>query len=137
LFTDGRSLDPADAAVLAAAGVGVGADSVARLEPSQGRLARVVFADGSSDERVGLFLMPNIVQSPLHAKLGCELDASGAILTDEDGRTSVPAVFAAGDAAAGKKAVVIAAAAGSRAAYAVNLGLARGQLPLTLRPLSA
>src|SRR3954454_18467926 len=27
-------------------------------------------ADGSSDERVGLFLMPNIVRSRLHAKLG-------------------------------------------------------------------
>jgi hypothetical protein len=41
-----------------------------------------VFADGCSDERVDLFLMPNIVRSPLHAKLGCELDASGAILTE-------------------------------------------------------
>jgi thioredoxin reductase len=62
--------------------------------------------------------VPSFTPSPLPAQLGCELDESGAILMDEDGRTSVPGVFAAGDATTDqKKAVVLAAAAGSRAAY--------------------
>jgi thioredoxin reductase len=132
LLTDGAVLDPAEAAVLRSARVVVRDDRVARLEGEQGRLARVVFADGSTDERAGLFLMPSLVRSALAGELGCELDKSGAIVTDEDGRTSLPGVFAAGDAAVGKKAVVIAAAAGSRAAYAVNAGLARGALPVAL-----
>jgi thioredoxin reductase len=51
------------------------------------------------------------------------------MVIDEDGRTSVPGVFGAGDATVGKTAVVLAAAAGSRAAYAINAGLARGTLP--------
>jgi thioredoxin reductase len=133
LLTDGQPVAHGDAAALRAAGVVVRADSVNRLEGAHGRLARVVFADGSTDERVGVFLMPNLVRSAFAAELGCKLDASGAVVTDEDGRTSVPGVFAAGDVAAGKKAVVIAAAAGSRAAYAINVGLARGKLPLSFR----
>jgi thioredoxin reductase len=85
-----------------------------------------VFADGSTDERSGLFFMPSFTASPLPAQLGCELDESGAIVIDEEGRTSVPGVFAAGDATTDKKAVVLAAAAGSRAAYAINAGLTSG-----------
>jgi thioredoxin reductase len=54
-------------------------------------------------------------------------DGSGAIVIDEDGGTSVPGLFAAGDATTDKKAVVLAAAAGSRAAYAINAGLASGR----------
>jgi thioredoxin reductase len=72
--------------------------------------------------------MPSFTPSPLPAQLGCELDESSAIVIDEDGRTSVPGVFAAGDATTDKKAVVLAAAAGSRAAYAINAGLASGLL---------
>jgi thioredoxin reductase len=130
LLTDGSELEPADAALLRSAGVVVRDDPVARLEAEGGKLARIVFVDGSTDERAGLFFMPSLLRSPLAAELGCKLDESGAIVTDEDGRTSVAGVFAAGDAAAGKKAVVLAAAAGSRAAYAINAGLARGLFPV-------
>jgi len=129
LLTDGATLDPGDGAALRAAGVVIRDDPVARLEAGDGSLVEVVFADGSTDERAGLFLMPSLTRSPLASTLGCDLDESGAILTDEDGRTSVAGVFAAGDVAAGKKAVVVAAAAGSRAAYAINADLAHGLLP--------
>jgi thioredoxin reductase len=134
LLTDGSSdLDPDEAERLQKAGVTIRDDRVARLEAEGGRLARVVFADGSSDDRAGLFFVPSFTQSPLPAQLGCELDESSAIVIDEDGRTSVPGVFAAGDATTDKKAVVLAAAAGSRAAYSINAGLARGVLPVTDR----
>jgi thioredoxin reductase len=137
LLTDGDALAPGEAVVLRAAGVSIRDDAVARLEGEQGTLARVVFADGSTADCAGLFLMPSLIRSSLAAGLGCELDASGAVTADEDGRTSVAGVFAAGDAVAGKKAVVIAAAAGSRAAYAINAALARGALPVALNPVPA
>jgi thioredoxin reductase len=130
LLTDGAVLDPGDAGVLWAAGVPVRGDRVARLGAAEGTGVRVVFADGSTDERAGLFLVPSVLRTPLAAELGCELDESGAVVTDEHGRTSVPGVFAAGDVAAGKKAVVIAAAAGSRAAYTINADLAHRVLPV-------
>jgi thioredoxin reductase len=134
LLTDGSpDLPPDEAERLSSAGVVVRDDPVARLEVEDGKLARIVFADGSTDGRAGLFLEPSFPRSPLAAHLGCELDDSGAILIDEDGSTSVPGLFAAGDATAGKKAAVLAAAAGSRAAYAINAGLARGMFPVADR----
>jgi thioredoxin reductase len=131
LLTDGSAdLDPDESERLRQAGVAVRDDPVARLEAEDGKLARIVFADGATDDRAGLFLLPTFTRSVLPAQLGCELDESGAVLIDEDGRTSVPGVFAAGDATTDKKAAVLAAAAGSRAAYAINAGLARGLLPV-------
>jgi thioredoxin reductase len=130
LLTNGDSnLDLVDASELEAAGVVIRDDPVARLESEDGRLARIRFADGSSDDRAGLFYAPEFTPSPLPALLGCELDEKGSMVIDEDGRTSVPGVFGAGDATVGKAAVVLAAAAGSRAAYAINAGLAHGTLP--------
>jgi thioredoxin reductase len=129
LLTNGDSnLESDDASELETAGVVIRDDPVARLESEDGRLARIRFADGSSDDRAGLFYAPRFTPSPLPAQLGCELD-DGMMVIDEDGRTSVPGVFGAGDATVGKAAVVLAAAAGSRAAYAINAGLARGTLP--------
>ena len=130
LLTDGSAdVDFGEAEQLRRRGIVIRDDPVARLEGEDGRLARVVFADGSTDDRTGLFFMPRFTPSPLPAQLGCEVDESGAIVIDDDGRTSVAGVFAAGDATTGKKAVVLAAAAGSRAAYAINAGLASGLLP--------
>lgn len=134
LLTDGNcDLDPDEAEQLRQTGVVIRDDPVARLEVEGGKLARVVFADGSTDDRTGLFFLPSFTPSPLPAQLGCELDESGAVVIDEDGRTSVPGVFAAGDAATDKKAVVLAAAAGSRAAYSINAGIAHGLLPVANR----
>jgi thioredoxin reductase len=129
LLTDGEELDPEDAERLSSAGVAIRDDQVARLEAEDGRLARIVFANGAIDVRPALFLVPSFSRSPLPAQLGCELDESGAIIIDEDGRTSVAGVFAAGDGTTDRKAAVLAAAAGSRAAYAIHAGLARGVLP--------
>jgi thioredoxin reductase len=130
LLTDGGAdLDPDEAKLLRSAGVLVRSDPVARVEPEDGRLARVVFADGSADERGAMFLVPTVAPSPLVRELGCEVDQLGQIVTDEDGRTSIAGLFAAGDATTDRKAVVLAAAAGSRAAYVINAGLARGLLP--------
>jgi thioredoxin reductase len=135
LLTDGNpDPDPDETEQLRQTGVVIRDDPVARLEAEGGKLARVVFADGSTDDRTGLFFVPNFTPSPLPAQLGCELDESGAVLIDEDGRTSVPGVFAAGDATTDtKKAVVLAAAAGSRAAYSINAGIAHGLLPVANR----
>jgi thioredoxin reductase len=130
LLTDGsRDLDPQEAELLGSAGVHIRDDSVARVEGEGGNNVRVVFADGSTDDRAAVFLVPTTTPSPLAGRLGCDQDQSGQVITDEDGRRSIPGVFAAGDTTADRKAVVLAAAAGSRAAYVINAGLARGLLP--------
>jgi thioredoxin reductase len=127
LLSDGADdLDPEEGRLLRAAGVVVRSDRVARLEAEDGKLARIVFDDGSADERAAMFLVPTVAPSPLVRELGLDVDQSGQIVTDADGRTSLAGVFAAGDATTDRKAVALAAAAGSRAAYVINAGLARG-----------
>ncbi len=130
LLTNGDSnLESDDASELEAAGVVIRDDPVARLESEDGRLARIRFADGSSDDRAGLFYAPRFTPSPAAGPARLRARREGLMVIDDDGRTSVPGVFGAGDATVGKAAVVLAAAAGSRAAYAINAGLAHGTLP--------
>lgn len=60
----------------------------------------------------------------LAAALGCRLSPDGTIETDVDGRTGIPGVYAAGDAATEHaRSVANAVGSGSRAAYAVALDL--------------
>jgi glutamate synthase (NADPH/NADH) small chain len=60
------------------------------------------------------------VKSGMVEELGLELDARGNIKTGEDYMTSVPAVFAAGDARRGQSLVVWAIAEGRKAACGIN-----------------
>lgn len=62
------------------------------------------------------------------ADLGLSLDARGNVITDRAGATSVPRVFAAGDASRGQSLVVWAIADGRRVAAGVHASLARGSL---------
>jgi glutamate synthase (NADPH/NADH) small chain len=59
-------------------------------------------------------------------QLGLALDARGNVRTDASGATSVPGVFAAGDAARGQSLVVWAIADGRRVAAGVDAFLRRG-----------
>ncbi|HET8550743.1 MAG TPA: glutamate synthase subunit beta [Bryobacteraceae bacterium] len=63
------------------------------------------------------------VRSGLLEQLGCELDQRGNIRTGPDYQTSVPNVFAAGDARRGQSLVVWAITEGRKAARAVDLHL--------------
>jgi glutamate synthase (NADPH/NADH) small chain len=60
-------------------------------------------------------------------QLGVALDARGNVLTRPDGATSVPGVFAAGDAQRGQSLVVWAIADGRRVAKGVDSWLARAE----------
>lgn len=97
---------------------------VIRLEGSR-RLERIIFADGSTLDRAALFLRP--AQAPggdLVRQLGCELTEAGFIAVGPDHRTSVPGVYAAGDATTPFQQVIVAAASGAEAAIALNRLLA-------------
>ena len=121
LCTDGAP-DPGGAA-LAAVGVHVRTEPIARLAGDDGRLTQIEFSHGPAERREALFVNTRRDQpNGLAAALGCELTADGTIVTDADGRTSVPGVYAAGDAAtAHSRSVANAIGSGSRVAYAVAL----------------
>ncbi|MCA1719011.1 MAG: NAD(P)/FAD-dependent oxidoreductase [Actinobacteria bacterium] len=133
LLTDGPAgLEEEDLQRLRALGVPVNEKRIARLEGrndgSEG-LSRVVFEDGSSLEREGLFYGPPQRQRSGFAEaLGCEMVAMGpdAELVKADPmtrETSVPGVYVAGDAGPPPQSVALAAASGSSAAAVLNHAL--------------
>lgn len=91
----------------------------------EGRLQQVEFADGSRIERSGGFITPEWQpKASWDEDLEYEVNELGGVVTDEWGRSTVPGVYAAGDASyIGPSQLIYAAAAGSRAAAGINLEL--------------
>jgi len=121
LCTDGAP-DPGGP-LLAAAGVRVRTEPIARLDGTDGRLTQIAFSHGPAERRAALFVNTRRDQpNGLAAALGCDLTEAGKIVTDADGRSNVAGVYAAGDAAtAHSRSVANAIGTGSRVAYAVAL----------------
>jgi thioredoxin reductase len=124
----GGELTPADRATLIGLGVRIIDTPVQRLE-GDGQLERIVFADGSVELRRALFLRPpQVMASDLPQQLGCEQTETGLIRVGADQQTSVPDVYAAGDAATPVQQIVVAAALGAQAAMMMNRDLIRADV---------
>ena len=126
LFADGPAeLDPADAERLRRAGVTVEERRVTALRGPGDELRAVVFADGDERPCAGMLVPVTLHQrSALAAALGVDLAPPGPLAADAVavagmGATSVPGVFAAGDAGGVMPSVANAVAAGSTAAAGV------------------
>jgi thioredoxin reductase len=125
LCTDGPARLNGERAALEQAGVRVREEPIWGLAGRDGRLRRIEFADGPPERRDALFVRTHRDQpNGLAAALGCRLTPGGTILTDGDGRTDIPGVYAAGDASTEhSRSVANAIGSGSRVAYAVALDL--------------
>ncbi|MEU3983278.1 NAD(P)/FAD-dependent oxidoreductase [Streptomyces sp. NPDC026672] len=109
---------------LAAAGVRVVPGRVAGLETGGDRLTGVRLADGTVHAREVLFVAPRpLPRTDLLTRLGAEMRETpfGTYpVTDERGLTSVPGLWAAGNASGFAEQVVNAASRGYRAGAAIN-----------------
>ncbi|MEU9225245.1 NAD(P)/FAD-dependent oxidoreductase [Streptomyces massasporeus] len=118
-----EELSDEDLRRLAAAGVEVVPEEVAGLVTENDRLTGIRLADGTEHARSVLFLAPRAVpQTGLLEGLGAELHDTpfGAYpVVDATGLTSVPGVWAAGNAIGFAEQVVHAASGGYRAATAI------------------
>lgn len=120
VFTDGAYDVPADArARLHRAGVAIEPRKLKRLVGATA-LTAVELVDGEHVPVQGMFVRPKQHQTALVTGLGLELDDHGFVKVDELRRTSRAGVYAAGDLTTGLQGAVLAAAAGSHAAAAVN-----------------
>ncbi|WP_308315447.1 NAD(P)/FAD-dependent oxidoreductase [Streptomyces sp. ISL-100] len=106
---------------LTARGVHITEGVIKRLVVGDDRLRGVELADGRVVPRSAAFVLPRMVpRDALLTALGCERDDNGWVTTDPSGRTSVSGVWAAGNVADPRAAVVTAAGMGSAAAFAIN-----------------
>jgi thioredoxin reductase len=130
LCSDGRArLAAADRERLHNAGVAVREERIARLEGEPGQSVRVVFRDGSVLERQALFFTNGQDQRcDLASRLGCRFNRKGTVSTGRYETTVVPGLYVAGDASHDVQLVVIAAAEGARAAFAINQALIKRSL---------
>ncbi len=105
----------------------LGADEFAALVGSGTTLEHVVLRDGRAISTTAAFLnAPVTPRSSIAMQIGCDVDQAGYIITDDNGATSHPLVWAAGDvrrAPPMPHQVVLAAADGSTAGIALHRSL--------------
>ncbi len=97
------------------------------LEAEGDQLHTLRFADGSTLARHALFLNIKTSQHDLVAALGCEVNEMGFVQVDEQMRTTVAGVYAAGDMASPMRAVIFATAQGAAAGIWINMALLADQ----------
>lgn len=120
VFANGVAVADDERAAAERLGVPVVEAPVARLR-AEGEEVGVVLAGGRQERRARLFVPTEVQPSnPLAEQLGCTMTADGFVEVDELGRTTVPRVYAAGDAASPVHQAIVAAASGTRAALAAN-----------------
>jgi thioredoxin reductase len=129
LCTDGVGLSPTHRSRLKRHGIDWHRQPIARLEGTNGRLRRIVFADGQAIERRVMFLSVGQRQaSDLAEQLGCGFTPKGAIRTGKAEATEIEGLYVAGDASHDVQLAIIAAAEGARAAFAINTALMKQDL---------
>lgn len=110
-------------------------DKIARLVGTDGRLERVIFADGNSLERDALFFSTSQHQAcDLAAGLGCILNQKGTVEADKHEMSNVPGLYVAGDASRDVQMVIVAAAEGAKAAFAINESLQKEDGLISRKP---
>lgn len=125
--TDGPDgIGEAERDELAVYGIEVLTQPIARLEGDADGLRAVRFRDGSLRARGALFFTLGVEQcSPLAERLGCRVTDESGAETGDLSRTGVPGLFVAGDASRDVALVIVAAAEGAEAAFAINKLLVR------------
>jgi thioredoxin reductase (NADPH) len=99
-------------------------ERITAVEHSQGEVSALDFADEGRFAVDAVFTTRgDVYHNSLAESLGAELDEQGQVVVDEDGRTSVEGLYAAGCVTAANCQMIIAAGQGAIAAQALNRNL--------------
>jgi thioredoxin reductase len=130
LCTDGAAdISREDRVRLDRNGIAVREDRINALEGDGGILQRIVFATGEPLARRALFFTTGQFQrSALAIRLGCEFNDKGTVRTGKYESTHLSGLFVAGDASRAVQWVIVAAAEGAEAAFAINTDLIKEDL---------
>lgn len=104
-------------------GIEIETTPIASLIGKEGMLEAITFTTGRSIERQGGFVVPDYERSVTFAEeLGCDFDNNQQIITDDQGRTTIPHLYVAGEYRTLKSSsLMLAAADGNLVATAVNM----------------
>ncbi|MFB5678152.1 NAD(P)/FAD-dependent oxidoreductase [Paenibacillus terreus] len=94
---------------------------IRHIDSQDGIAQQVVLEDGTAIPCRGIFFKPDLVPgSDLPRAIGCDMTEAGIVVVDEFGKTSVPGVYSAGDAASRFNQAIAAASMGSLVAAMIN-----------------
>ncbi|MEK3904631.1 NAD(P)/FAD-dependent oxidoreductase [Paenibacillus sp. FSL R7-0179] len=94
---------------------------IREISSIEGMVNHVKLMDGTEIPCTGIFFRPELAPgTDLPQTLGCRISEQGILEVGESGQTSVPGIYAAGDAATMMHQSIAAAASGALAAAAVN-----------------
>jgi thioredoxin reductase len=132
-FTNGVTLTVEQREQFAARAIGVVEEPVTRLVVENDQLTGAELETGNVVLRSAVFVRPHFVPNDdLLVDLGCATQDNGWVAADATGRTSVPGVWAAGNAINPRAQVITAAGEGSTAAIAINNDLVDEDLPIAV-----
>ena len=129
ICTNGSAeFETADREQLARGGIQIIETAISEVRRLDEAEIEIRFADGEVLRREALFVRPNQQQrSALPEKLGCALTSAGYVQVDEQGRTTVAGVYAAGDMTSPLQQVIHAASQGAFGAAILNSELSQEQ----------
>ena len=130
LCTDGPGgISDDDRARLSRNRIGIREERVIALEGRDGMLERIVFESGEPLPRRAMFFSAGQFQrSELAVRLGCEVNDKGTVRTGKYESTHLQGLYVAGDASRAVQWVIVAAAEGAEAAFAINTDLIKEDL---------
>ena len=132
-FANGATLTASEREQLVARAIGIVDEPVARLVVENDRLTGVELTSGAVVPRAAVFVRPTFVANDqLLTDLGCATATNGWVSVDATGATSVPGLWAAGNATNPRAQVITAAGEGSAAAIAINNDLVTEDIPIAV-----
>jgi thioredoxin reductase len=132
-FLNGATLTTGQRQQLVARGIDIVEEPVARLVVDNDRLTGVELVTGQVVPRAAVFVRPRFEPNDtLLTGLGCATHDSGWVVADAAGRTSVPGVWAGGNAVNPRAQVITAAGEGSGAAIAINNDLVEEDIQIAV-----
>jgi thioredoxin reductase len=94
---------------------------IERIKSNEGMVSQVVLADGTILPCTGIFFAPKLAAgTDLPQTLGCQITEAGAVIVDAFGKTNVPGIYGAGDAASEMYQAISAASLGALAGVGIN-----------------
>lgn len=117
-------LPPEERDQLSRNGIRLDERGIAGLDSEGGQLTAIRFTDGGALDRDALFFATPTEQGcGIAGELGCDFTDRGAVATRSYEKTNVPGLYVAGDASRYVDLVIVAAAEGAMAAFAINTEL--------------
>ncbi|GGD59947.1 pyridine nucleotide-disulfide oxidoreductase [Paenibacillus nasutitermitis] len=98
---------------------------IRNIESRDGQVEHVVLEDGTIIPCTGIFFGPKLAAgSSLPQAIGCMISELGTVIVDSTGKTNIPGIYSAGDAATEMYQAITAASMGALAGIGINNELA-------------